>query len=65
MHGRDFVVFDYLRKIYRETRPYEINKGDTDRLYEESLLKLEKCIEKGSRGLHKVLTGIAQGFHGK
>jgi len=59
---KGFVVFDYLRKIYRETRPYEINKGDTDRLYQESLLRLEKCIEKGSGGLHKVLTGIAEEF---
>jgi predicted CoA-substrate-specific enzyme activase len=59
---KGFVVADYLRKIYRETRPYEINKGDTDRLYEDSLHKLERCIEKGARGLHKVLTGIASDF---
>lgn len=59
---KGFVVADYLRKIYRETRPYEINKGDTDRLYEDSLHRLERCIEKGARGLHKVLTGIASDF---
>lgn len=59
---KGFVVGDYLRKIYRETRPYEIFKGDCDLLYDQSLAKLEKCIEKGSRGLHKVLTGIANDF---
>ena len=59
---KGFVVADYLRKIYRETRPYEINKGDTDRLYEDSLHRLERCIEKGAKGLHKVLTGIASDF---
>jgi len=59
---KGFVVADYLRKIYRETRPYEINKGDTDRLYEDSLHRLERCIEQGARGLHKVLTGIASDF---
>jgi predicted CoA-substrate-specific enzyme activase len=59
---KGFVVADYLRKIYRETRPYEINKGDTDRLYEDALHRLEQCIEKGARGLHKVLTGIAEDF---
>jgi predicted nucleotide-binding protein (sugar kinase/HSP70/actin superfamily) len=59
---KGFVVADYLRKIYRETRPYEINKGDTDRLYEDSLHRLEHCIEKGAKGLHKVLTGIASDF---
>jgi len=59
---KGFVVADYLRKIYRETRPYEVNKGDSDILYEESLKKLENCIEKGSKGLHKILTGIVSDF---
>jgi len=59
---KGFIVADYLRKIYRETRPYEINKGDSDILYEESLKKLESCIEKGSKGLHKILTGIVSDF---
>ena len=59
---KGFIVADYLRKIHRETRPYEINKGDSDKLYEESLRRLEKCIEKGSHGLHKLLTEIANEF---
>ncbi len=59
---RGFIVADYLRKIHREIRPYEINKGETDILYQESILKLEKCIENGSKGLHKVLTGVAEEF---
>ena len=59
---KGFVVFDYLRKIYRETRPYEINKGDTEKLYRESLSKLELCIEKGAKGLHRTLTDIVMDF---
>ena len=59
---KGFVSADYVRKIYRETRPYEINKGDSDILYEDSLRRLEKCIEQGSAGLHKVLVGIASDF---
>ncbi len=59
---KGFVVADYLQKILRETRPYELNKGDSDKLYQESLSKLEKCIEKGARGLHKLLTEIASDF---
>ncbi|HUX55506.1 MAG TPA: acyl-CoA dehydratase activase [Bacteroidales bacterium] len=59
---KGFVVADYLRKIYRETRPYEVNKGDSDKLYGESLKRLENCIEKGSKGLHKVLTEIVLDF---
>ena len=59
---KGFVSFDYLRKIYRETRPYELNKGQSDQLYEASLRKLERCIESGSKGLRKILAGIASDF---
>ncbi|MCJ7447069.1 MAG: acyl-CoA dehydratase activase [Bacteroidales bacterium] len=59
---KGFIAADYLRKIYRETRPYEINKGDSDKLYWESYEKLEKCIEKGSKGLTKLLERIASDF---
>ena len=59
---KGFIVADYLQKILRETRPYELNIGDADKLYAESLSKLEKCIEKGAKGLHKILTEIASDF---
>jgi len=59
---KGFVAFDYVRKIYRETKPYEIVKGETEKLYDESIKKLEKCIENGSRGLHKLLVDIANDF---
>jgi predicted nucleotide-binding protein (sugar kinase/HSP70/actin superfamily) len=59
---KGFVVFDFLRKLYRETRPYEIIKGESDKLYTQSLKKLENCIENGSSGLHKVLAGIVDDF---
>jgi len=59
---KGFVVADYLHKIHRETRPYEINRGDSDILYHDSLSRLERCIENGSSGLHKTLVGIASDF---
>jgi predicted CoA-substrate-specific enzyme activase len=59
---KGFVVADYLHKIHRETRPYEINRGDSDKLYQDSLSRLERCIENGSGGLHKTLVGIASDF---
>jgi predicted CoA-substrate-specific enzyme activase len=59
---KGFVVADYLHKIHRETRPYEINKGDSDRLYEDALKRLVRCIENGSSGLHKTLVRIAEDF---
>jgi predicted nucleotide-binding protein (sugar kinase/HSP70/actin superfamily) len=59
---KGFVVADFLRKIYREIRPYEINKGESDILYEQSLAKLIKCIENGSKGLRNVISDIAADF---
>ncbi|MDY0099543.1 MAG: acyl-CoA dehydratase activase [Bacteroidales bacterium] len=59
---KGFVAFDYLRKLYREIRPYELKKGETDAVYDASLKKTEKCIESGSQGLHKLLAEIASGF---
>ena len=59
---KGFIVADYLRKIHRETRPYEINNGDTDRLYDISLKRLEKCVENGTKGLHKLIAEIASEF---
>jgi len=50
---KGFIVADYIRKIYRETRPYEINKGESDRVYENAIKKLEICIEKGSKAFIK------------
>jgi predicted nucleotide-binding protein (sugar kinase/HSP70/actin superfamily) len=59
---KGFIVADYIRKIHRETRPYEINKGDSDRVYANAIHLLESCIENGSHGLHKVLAKIAGDF---
>jgi len=59
---KGFVAFDFLRKLYRETKPYEINKGETQALYEASLKRIEKCIESGSGGLHRVLVELTSGF---
>jgi predicted CoA-substrate-specific enzyme activase len=59
---KGFVVADYIRKIHRELRPYEIKAGDADRVYNEALRKLERCIEKGAHGLHGIMSEIAAEF---
>jgi predicted CoA-substrate-specific enzyme activase len=59
---KGFVVADYLHKIHRETRPYELNKGESDRLYDDSISRLVKCIENGTGGLHKTLVGIVSDY---
>lgn len=59
---KGFVAFDFIRKLYRETKPYEIHKGEAETLYENTLRKIERCIESGSRGLRKLLVEAASDF---
>ncbi len=40
------VCVDILDKLLREIRPYEINPGETEKVYQEALAKLCKAIEK-------------------
>ncbi|MBS3762401.1 MAG: CoA activase, partial [Planctomycetes bacterium] len=40
------VIVDYMQKLVRETRPYEINEGETDRSYEECLHQLAEIAEE-------------------
>ena len=42
------MVSDAISKFVHKTRPYEINKGETDRRAEEIAVKLESFIEKKS-----------------
>jgi len=45
---RGMVTTDLLIKLARQTRPYEKNKGETDRIYDICLKQLSKTIaEKG------------------
>jgi predicted CoA-substrate-specific enzyme activase len=59
---KGFVAFDYIRKLYREIRPYELNPGDTDRVYQAALDRAEASIEKNGRGLRRILVETASEF---
>ncbi|HLN19639.1 MAG TPA: acyl-CoA dehydratase activase [Bacteroidales bacterium] len=59
---KGFVACDFLRKIYREHRPYELRKGECDVLYAKSLERLVSCIENGGKNLHKELKQITDEF---
>jgi len=39
------VFVDTLQKMLRETRPYEVHKGECDQLYEKYLRKCERVVE--------------------
>lgn len=59
---KGFVAADFIRKIHREIRPYELKKGETDLVYDDAVKRLEKCIENGSGGLKKTLEEVASDF---
>ncbi len=40
------VIVDYAQKMAREIRPYEVNEGETDRLYWECLHDLARAAER-------------------
>jgi predicted nucleotide-binding protein (sugar kinase/HSP70/actin superfamily) len=48
---KGFVAVDIIRKLQQQYRPYEKTKGDTDKVYQESLDRIVKCIENNAKGL--------------
>lgn len=54
--------FDVLRKYKQERKPYEKNKGDTDRVYKEHLDELIRIVETGARGIPAFLRKAGQAF---
>ncbi|MFW6158746.1 MAG: acyl-CoA dehydratase activase-related protein, partial [Planctomycetota bacterium] len=46
---RGFVLVDLLQKLVRCTRPYELNPGETDALYEQCLERLERALRGGEK----------------
>ena len=43
---RALAASDALRKMLHRTRPYETNKGDTDKVFERAIKSIESVIEK-------------------
>ncbi|HFC98565.1 MAG TPA: CoA activase [Thermosulfurimonas dismutans] len=42
---KGLICMDLLDKFLRETRPYEVNPGETERVYWEAVERLERAIE--------------------
>ena len=51
------VAVDTMEKMLREIRPYEVNKGEADRVYWDCLMKLSETIES-DRDLISVMEEI-------
>lgn len=56
------VAGDLLRKMQEQTRPYEIEKGETNKVYEKYLQKAIASVENNCKGLTKTLEEAARAF---
>ncbi|MFW6138394.1 MAG: acyl-CoA dehydratase activase [Spirochaetota bacterium] len=69
-HGNKFrlaawkgiVAIDLLRKFLQETRPYEKNPGESNRVYQECLGWIINSVEAGAGDLHLVMARVADAF---
>jgi predicted CoA-substrate-specific enzyme activase len=59
---KGFVVIDMLRKLLQERRPYEVEKGVCDRVYDEYLQKVIRSVERGAKHLDEILREAVEGF---
>jgi predicted nucleotide-binding protein (sugar kinase/HSP70/actin superfamily) len=56
---RGIIALDLMRKMLEQIRPYEINKGDTDLVYQKSMQNLILSVENNCKNLTKVLAEAA------
>jgi len=59
---RGSVAVDMLRKLQQERRPYELIKGETDKVYKEALDKVIISVENGCEGLNKLMKEASEKF---
>ena len=70
MVGKDFskqawkgiIAIELLLKCLHETRPYEINQGETDGLYNKYLSEVGKILQNGNGTMPEFLTGVRRSF---
>ncbi|MCX5805906.1 MAG: acyl-CoA dehydratase activase [Proteobacteria bacterium] len=59
---RSILATDLIIKMLHEIRPFEEIKGDTDKVYEDALLRISKSIEEGSKNICGVLENAMDNF---
>jgi predicted nucleotide-binding protein (sugar kinase/HSP70/actin superfamily) len=56
------VCSDIIRKLLLQTRPYEINKGDTDKVHEESIRLICSIMEKENQKVKEKQAELVNGI---
>jgi len=59
---RAIVAADMVIKLLHETRPFEVNRGETDKIYKKAIELIKNSVEKGGEDLENVLQGILKEF---
>ena len=59
---KGFVAADLLRKLKQERKPYEINPGEVEKVYQEALQAVIKSVENGAKDLTDVMASNLQQF---
>ncbi len=60
---KGILAVDLIRKMLQQIRPYEIHKGDADKVYQEALKAIIQSVEKeGGDGLPGILKKYAHAF---
>ncbi|MDI6793392.1 MAG: acyl-CoA dehydratase activase [bacterium] len=53
---------DILEKISRQTRPYEVNSGETNKVYQGYLTQMAAAIESGNGKIFEVMEEASEAF---
>lgn len=59
---KGFVAVDMLRKLKQERKPYELVKGETEKIYHKSLDAVVRSVENGAKDLPDILHESAKQF---
>lgn len=59
---RGVIVVDILQKLRHQTRPYEVNKGETDKVYGKLLEEVGRIVSRDSSGLFQYVQEIKKQF---
>ncbi|MDH5678349.1 MAG: acyl-CoA dehydratase activase [Nitrospinota bacterium] len=59
---RGIVAVDILSKLLHETRPHEVQKGETDRVYAECLDKVSRIVETDSSQMYSYMHEVRDKF---
>jgi len=59
---RGIIAIELLIKCLHESRPYEINKGETEEIYNQYLLKISRMIKSQNGAVDELLDEIRRAF---